>query len=148
MKKRIVSLLTAVCMTLSVMFVPGIDWLGDVRASAYTINNNYCVPATVWAEKKISTYNSKLQYESNHYISQGDVCYISEVYTNGYVKVRYPTSSGNRWAYAKKSDFPVVGKKTNLGSDFKALIINTKCWKPIMQDDKANVVLTTEKATN
>ena len=70
-----------------------------------TIDNSWKVPANFCASHRITTYNEYGEAESNHYIDPGDNCYITEVYTNGFVKVQYPVPSGKRWAYAKASDF-------------------------------------------
>jgi len=115
-----------------------------------TIDSSWNVPANVTASKKISTYNEYGNVESDHYIDPGDNCYVSEVYTNGFVKVQYPISGGKRWAYAKRTDFSLTKKESyiNLGNDFKALIINTNPWKPILLGDNGNVVLGSEKRTN
>ena len=115
-----------------------------------TIDSGWNVPANVTASKKISTYNEYGNVESDHYIDSGDNCYVSEVYTNGFVKVQYPITGGKRWAYAKRTDFSLTKKESyiNLGNDFKALIINTNPWKPILLGDNGNVVLGSEKRTN
>ena len=76
------------------------------------IDDSWNVPVYVTALKKISTYNEYGNIESDHYIDIGDNCYISEVYTNGFVKVEYPVSSGKRWAYAKRDDFKISKKQT------------------------------------
>ena len=70
-----------------------------------TVDTSWDVPANVTASRRISTYDQWGNVESNHYIDPGDNCYISEVYTNGFVKIQYPVSNGKRWAYAKASDF-------------------------------------------
>ena len=56
---------------------------------------------------KIPVYDSSLsQYSiSQHYIAWDDRCTVNEVYTNGYCKVTYPTSSGNSTKYTKLSYF-------------------------------------------
>jgi uncharacterized repeat protein (TIGR02543 family) len=72
-----------------------------------TAASGWNVPTTVTASKRITTYDEYGNAESNHYIDPGDSCYISEVYTNGFVKVQYPVSGGKRWAYAKASDFSI-----------------------------------------
>ena len=77
-----------------------------------TLDTSWNVPANVTAGRKISTYDQYGNVESNHYIDPGDYCYISEVYTNGFVKIKYPVSGGTRWAYAKVSDFSLVPKQT------------------------------------
>lgn len=68
-------------------------------------DNSYSVPISVTASKKINTYDGNGNLESNRWIDAGDACTIDKVYKNGFVHVGYPTSSGTRWAYAKKDDF-------------------------------------------
>lgn len=70
------------------------------------------VPITVTASKQITVYNYGGSVDSGHYISKGDKCYIDKVYLDTgsnvrYVHVKYPTSSGDRWAYAKLTDLPI-----------------------------------------
>ena len=89
----------------------GYIYIGDFSSSPPilpgAIDNSYDVPTNVTATHKISTYDEYGNVESGRYIASGDNCYISEVYTNGFVKVRYPTSSGDRWSYAKRDDFDI-----------------------------------------
>lgn len=68
-------------------------------------DNSYSVPISVTASKRINTYDGNGNQESNRYIDAGDACTIDKVYKNGFVHIGYPTSSGTRWAYAKKDDF-------------------------------------------
>lgn len=70
-------------------------------------NNSYSVPISVTASKRINTYDGNGNQESNRYIDAGDACTIDKVYKNGFVHIGYPTSSGTRWAYAKKDDFDI-----------------------------------------
>ena len=53
----------------------------------------------------VSTYNSSLIVESGRWIDSVDECTILTVFTNGYCRLSYPSSSGTRIAYAKLSDF-------------------------------------------
>jgi len=103
-----------------------------------TIDNSYKQPVTVKADHKISTYNEYGTQESNHYIDSGDNCYIEAVYTNGFVRVQYPISSGTRWAYAKRDDFniPRIDTKwysgltpVDIGDIWYGFIIYNKEWK-------------------
>ena len=73
-----------------------------------TKSNEYKVPVTIKATKKINTYDEYGNIESGRYIANDDSCYITEVYTNGFVKVRYPIKNGTRWSYAKSSDFALT----------------------------------------
>lgn len=75
-----------------------------------TVDTSWDVPANVTASHRITTYDQWGNAESNHYIDPGDRCYVAEVYTNGFVKVQYPVSGGQRWAYAKASDFSLAKK--------------------------------------
>ncbi|MDE6672836.1 MAG: GBS Bsp-like repeat-containing protein [Ruminococcus sp.] len=68
-------------------------------------DNSYSVPISVKASKKVNTYDGNGNIESNRWIDAGDDCTIDKVYKNGFVHIGYPTSSGTRWAYAKKDDF-------------------------------------------
>lgn len=56
------------------------------------------------------------------------------------------------WTYngtdAQKFAIDKCSEIQNIGEDFSALIMNTACWKPIMQRDDANVVLGTPTAEN
>ena len=102
-----------------------------------TIDSSWNVPTTVTATHRITTYNEYGNAESDHYIDPGDSCYITEVYTNGFVKVQYPIPGGKRWAYAKASDFPLekqFGNPVDLGTNFYAYIINTYAWKHLTND--------------
>lgn len=78
-----------------------------------TVDSSWNVPTSVSASHRITTYDQWGNAESNHYIDPGDSCYITEVYTNGFVKVQYPVSGGKRWAYAKASDFSISKKQEN-----------------------------------
>ena len=46
--------------------------------------------------------------------------------------------------YGQMFNINRCGEVLNLGDDLKALILNTKVWKPIMQNEKGDVVLGTE----
>lgn len=102
------------------------------------IDNSWKVPVNINAAQRITTYNDRGKAESNHNIDPGDNCYITEVYTNGFVKVQYPVSGGKqRWAYAKASDFSLekqFGNPVDLGTNFYAYIINTSAWKHLTND--------------
>ena len=62
-----------------------------------------CVPAI--ASGKINVYNRNGNVESNRWIDADDQCTIRAIYTNGLCAIDYPSGSGTRSAYAKKSDF-------------------------------------------
>ncbi len=78
-----------------------------------TVDSTWNVPAYVKASHKIQTYDAWCNAESGHYIDPGDNCYVEAVYTNGFARVRYPISSGDRWAYAKAGDFELSKKVTD-----------------------------------
>ena len=61
----------------------------------------------VWRTAKYhdNTYDENGNMESNHWIDEGDTCYIDKVYQNGFCHVQYPAGSVQRWAYAKASLF-------------------------------------------
>lgn len=54
---------------------------------------------------KLTTYTNNNLKKSTGYIVPGDYCKISAFYSNGSVKVTYPTSRGSRTAYAAMSGF-------------------------------------------
>ena len=85
----------------------GVDPTPDPEPT-FSKNTKYPVPFKgypIATSGNIPVYNGKLSEYSNHYISAGDLCTIEAVYTNGYCKVTYPTSSGTFTAYAKNSVF-------------------------------------------
>ncbi len=54
---------------------------------------------------KVTTYSS-VDGSSTGYICGGDLCTVTEIYTNGWVKVSYPLDKGgSKTAYARLSDF-------------------------------------------
>lgn len=64
----------------------------------------------MWAYMKsgsgrLATYTTNTLKRSTGYIVPGDYCRISSFYSNGSVKVTYPTSKGSRTAYASMSGF-------------------------------------------
>ena len=76
-------------------------------------DTSWNVPAEKTANTYLNTYNSAGVMESGHNIDAGDPCYIERVYKNGYAWVRYPTPSGDRWAYALASGFSLEKKGYN-----------------------------------
>ena len=119
-----------------------------------TVDSSWNVPVNVTATRKLSTYDQYGNVESNRYISAGDSCYISEVYTNGFVKIQYPTASGTRWAYAKAADFSLskksvvtFGTPLNIGTNFYAYIQNPNAGKCLTNDNQ-NVSVRTYSETN
>lgn len=104
-----------------------------------TVDTSWNVPTNVTASRRISTYDQYGNVESNHYIDPGDNCYISEVYTNGFVKIQYPVSRGKRWAYAKASDFSL--KKKEQGNTLPATNIHAWFSAEKMGGEVSNVRL-------
>lgn len=100
-----------------------------------TVDSTWNVPAYVTAGYKIQTYDAWGNAEAGHYIDPGDNCYIEAVYTNGFVRVRYPVSSGDRWSYAKAQDFTLTKKNVDHVHDFaeyqfyEAVHPHYKCYK-------------------
>ncbi len=62
-----------------------------------------CVPAIT--SGRISVYDQNGNVEANRWIDANDQCTIRAVYTNGLCAIEYPSGSGTRSAYVKKSDF-------------------------------------------
>lgn len=62
---------------------------------------------------RTTTYQGfNIPFETISYIEgTTDYCVIEKIYANGWVKVNYPISSGNKSAYCKLSDFIVEGNK-------------------------------------
>lgn len=75
-------------------------------------DTSWVVPVWKTANSKLETYDSNGNKESGRWIDAGDNCYIEKVYQNGYAWVKYPTSNGDRWAYAKASGFSLDKKQT------------------------------------
>lgn len=97
-------------------YLPGTSYTFETNGS----NNfpgdedtSWNVPVWKTANSKLNTYNDWGTQESNRWIDAGDNCYIEKVYTNGFVRVMYPTPSGDRWAYASASGFSLEKKQTS-----------------------------------
>lgn len=117
------------------------NWDGVLR---YNENSNfpgeedksYNVPVWKTANSKLDTYDSNGNKESGRWIDAGDNCYIEKVYKNGYAWVKYPTSNGDRWAYANAFGFSLdkkisYGTPINLGENFSARIRNIQMNKVV-----------------
>ena len=76
-----------------------------------------CVPAI--ASGRISVYDRNGNAQSNRWIDANDQCTIRAIYTNGLCAIDYPSGSGTRSAYAKKSDF-ITNEVSPLLSSWKA----------------------------
>ncbi len=97
-----------------------------------TVDSTWNVPVNVTAGYKIQTYDAWGNVESGHYIDPGDNCYIEAVYTNGFARVKYPTSSGDRWAYAKAADF-TLSKKVTDKINLRVWFSNAKMGNPVSE---------------
>ena len=78
----------------------------------HVADGSYPTPITAVpraASGNIQTHDAGGNAEGNRYISAGDVCTINAVYTDGWVQVSYPTSSGSRTAYVGKDVFFASG---------------------------------------
>lgn len=81
---------------------------GSMVAVAEAASTTGRVP--MWAYMKngsgrLTTYTSNALSKSTGYIVPGDYCKVLAFYSNGSVKVSYPTSKGSRTAYAAMSGF-------------------------------------------
>lgn len=79
---------------------------GVIVAEAATATGR--VPAWVYMRSgsgKLYTYTSSALTKRTGYIEPGDYCKITAFYSNGAVRVVYPTSRGSRTAYASMSGF-------------------------------------------
>ena len=74
--------------------------------SSYTVDSRYPTPISAYTNKSsnVTTYSS-VNGGSTGAIFTTDLCTISEVYTNGWCKVTYPTSSTPKTAYTEFSNF-------------------------------------------
>ena len=74
--------------------------------SAYTVDTRYPTPISAYTNKSanVTTY-SAVNGGSTGAIFTTDLCTISEVYTNGWCKVTYPTSGSPKTAYTEFSNF-------------------------------------------
>ena len=81
-----------------------------------TVDSSYStfMPLTAYlcVGSKVSVYNSDCATPTGGEIWTTDCCAIQEVYTNGWCKVSYPTSSGNKTAYTQKSNFFIGSSRT------------------------------------
>lgn len=75
-------------------------------------DTSWNVPVWKNANCYLDTYDDYGRLEPKHNIDEGDPCYIEHVYQNGFVRVMYPTPSGDRWAYASASGFSLEKKQT------------------------------------
>lgn len=71
-----------------------------------TVDTRYPTPVSAYTNKSgnVTTY-SAVNGGSSGVIYTSDLCKINEVYTNGWCKVTYPTSSGSKTAYTQFSNF-------------------------------------------
>ena len=81
---------------------------GGIIPDPHTIDSAYPTPITAVPRAttgNIQVYDIEGNAESGRWISAGDLCTIMAVYTDGWMQVNYPTSSGDRTAYVKKDVF-------------------------------------------
>ena len=78
--------------------------------SSYSVDSRYPTPISAYTNKSsnVKTY-SAVNGGSTGSIYTTDLCTISEVYTNGWCKVTYPTSNGAKTAYTEFSNFLDTG---------------------------------------
>ena len=117
--KRI--LVLGVVIVLSVMGIPNFHQNASTVVTVQAASTTGRVP--MWAymrngSGKLTTYTSTALNRSTGYIVPGDYCKIHAFYSNGAVKVTYPTSRGSRTAYAQMSGFVAA---TNFSGQTKAL---------------------------
>lgn len=98
----------AMVMTLTGIQMPSFGGNGRIVRVAEAASTTGRVP--MWAYMKsgsgrLTTYTSNNLRKSTGYIVPGDYCKIMAFYSNGSVKVNYPTSRGWRTAYAAMSGF-------------------------------------------
>lgn len=79
-------------------------------SSSTGIDSQYPTPLKAYtnASGNVTTY-SAVNGSSTGAIFTSDLCVIQEVYTNGWCKVTYPTSSGDKTAYTQFSNFLDTG---------------------------------------
>jgi hypothetical protein len=86
--------------------IPGAKDAGAIVAKAATVSNR--VPLWCYMKSgsgKTYTYTTSSLNSSTGYIEPGDYCKILNFYSNGAVRVQYPTSRGYRIAYASAGGF-------------------------------------------
>lgn len=71
------------------------------------VNSNYPTPISAYTVStgNVTTYRSVNGSEAGHITGSTDLCTINQVYTNDWVCVTYPTSSGPKTAYTYLSNF-------------------------------------------
>lgn len=110
--KKVKSFCCMVLMFAVVMAVMGLpDFREDGNPAVMTVkaaSTTGRVPMWAYMKKssgKLTTYTTNALRKSTGYIVPGDYCKIRAFYSNGSVKVTYPTSRGSRTAYASMSGF-------------------------------------------
>lgn len=97
--------------------------------------------------EKVTTYKFiNESYTSASYIDgMVDNCIILEVYENGWVKVQYPITNGNKVAYARLWDFTAID---TMKSSFEKLSLasNMNVYKRSDLSEKYGTVYTTDEA--
>lgn len=116
----------AVIMALTGVPVPGgIGKKDSAVAVAEAATTSNRIPMWAYMKSgsgKLTTYTSNALNKSSGYIVPGDYCKITAFYSNGSVKVTYPTSRGSKTAYAATSGFMAsTNFSTQLGKIGKRL---------------------------
>lgn len=113
--------LLGIIMVLSLLGMPGVQQKLNTVVTVKAASTTGRVP--MWAYMKngsgrLTTYTSSALNRTTGYIVPGDYCKIQAFYSNGAVKVTYPTSRGSRTAYAQMSGFVT---STNFSGQSKTL---------------------------
>ena len=74
-----------------------------------------------------------------------DICTINKIYDNGWVKVTYPITTGNKTAYCKLSDFIIDGSEVNHYTS--TVSVNTKVYRRPDLSETIGSVWTTDTFT-
>ena len=78
--------------------------MNTIKVQAATATNRVPITCYTTASGNVNTYKS-VNGAYSGYICANDKCTILEVYSSGWVKVKYPVSRGTKTAYAKSSNF-------------------------------------------
>lgn len=139
-------MLLAAAITLSGVQIPAFGGQGKVSVIvAEAASTTGCVP--MWAYMKngsgrLTTYTTNALNRSTGYIEPGDYCKILAFYSNGAVKVSYPTPSGYRTAYASMSGFMV---STNFSNNTKTLGTRLTAYRRSTGNSTIGTVFATDK---
>ena len=111
-------------------------------------DTRYPVPITAYPAQtsgKVTVYDNSLNAysTSSRWIDYNDQCSITDIYTNGFCRVTYPTSSGSTNAYAKWSSFNPNAATPYLWSPSS----NVTSYKKSNMSEKIGEVYTTDSCT-